>query len=744
MVRFEREAKVLASVDHANVGALYEFREENGTHFLVLQLVEGETLEERIERGPIPEPEAVDLFVQIARALEAAHKKGVIHRDLKPANVKITPEGQVKVLDFGMAKPQEVVRPISPDDPTRLSDPNEITAAGMLLGTPSYMSPEQARGLPVDERTDVWAFGCCLYEALTGQLPFKGESIADAISAVLQLEPDFSQLPNATSASIVNVLKRSLTKESHERIANMSELIDMLHNEREAATRKHGLRMSIPLAAATAGLLIVAGVGTWFSGRPSTPDAPLLEQVAEENQIESIAVLPFKNVMNDPEVEHIVDGMTGAIIRELHKIKSLRVVSRTTSMSYKNNTLPIFEIAQSLNVDAILEGEVTVEGETVEIYGNLVDPENDASLWNDTLEEQFEGVIQLHRNIALTVAEEIDATLTPDERTKLETVEMVDREAMEAYLYGMDLLNRRELPASIPHFQKAIQLAPEFPLPYSALANTFSLFGTFGRMPPNEAFGRARQLADDALSLDPELADAHAITGWIIANTDRDWKTADNAFGRAKKFDSNHSPAYFWHALTLAYRTRLDEAIDQIDTAVELDPLSIPANRLRIEIYSFAGRYQKVIDFGQRHLELAPGDSVAGTTVAAAYLRLSRPDKAREILERYMDRKEVHFTGSMAWAQKQLGMNDKLEANLEWLLEQRTTRFIPAYSVGILYAALERYEEAIAMFQESHDNNEPIIVILNRDELIEPIWNDPRMEQIYGDLGLPTPQPSEN
>lgn len=739
MARFEREAKVLASVDHANIGALYDFREEKGTHFLVLQLIEGETLEERIARGPIPEAEAIDLFVQIARALEAAHKKGVIHRDLKPANIKITPEGQIKVLDFGMAKPQEMTKPLSPTDPTRLSNPNKVTATGAVMGTPSYMSPEQARGHEVDERTDVWAFGCCLYESLTGQLPFKGDTIADAISAVLQLEPDYSVLPKGSSSSVVNVLKNALVKESHDRISSMSDLIDGLLVEGETPTTHDGFRVSMPMIAVVSGLMILVGGGLWFNRGPATQDSPSLEEIVAENKVESIVVLPFDNTDLEGENDHIVDGMTLAIIRELRKIKSLRVVSKTTAMSYKNTNLSLSEIAAVLKVDAILEGEVSLEGDTVEIYADLRDPEREESLWDETLSDKFESVIQLHRKIALGVAVSIEAPLSPEERAKLEEVKVVNREAMEAYLFGMDLLNRRQLPQSIPHFRKAIKSAPEFSLPYSALANTYSLFGTFGKQPPSEAFETARTLVEKALEIDPLLADAHAILGWILANYDHNWAAADESFLRAQELDPEHPPAYFWHALTLAYRNRMDDAIEKIDYAVQMDPVSIPANRLRIEIYAMAGLYEDVLDLGQRHLELAPDDSVAGATVADAYARNSELEKAREILEPYLGRDEVPYTGSMTHVQKRLGMDEKLQSTLDSMLERSKTEFIPSYSIGIVYAALERYEDAIAMFQESYEKNEPMIVLYNRHDLLEPIFDDARIQKIYQDLDLPLP-----
>lgn len=245
-------------------------------------------------------------------------------------------------------------------------------------------------------------------------------------------------------------------------------------------------------------------------------------------------------------------------------------------------------------------------------------------------------------------------------------------------------------------------MASDFSLSYSALANIYSLFGTFGAKLPKEAFEYARTLAEQALELDPLLPDAHAFLGWILATNDHNWAAAYVSLPHAQDLDPERSPAYFWYALTLIYRNRIDEAVAQIDRAVKLDPVSIPANRLRIEIYSFAGRYEDVLVLGQRHLELAPGDSVAGATIADAYARLSQPDKAREILEMYTERDDVPFSGSMARAQKRLGMNEALQSALDSLIARSKTEFIPACSIGILYAALDRYEEAIAMFQESY------------------------------------------
>jgi serine/threonine protein kinase len=395
VARFEREAKVLASLNHPNIATIHGLEESGGSYYLVMELVPGQTLAERLAAGALPVEEVLRICIQITDALGAAHQKGIRHRDVKPANIKVTPEGWVKVLDFGLAKAANESQAEGDADAETLT---EVTRPGVILGTPSYMSPEQVRGESIDRRVDIWAFGCVLFELLMGKRPFRGASVAEIIACVLKTEPEWQALPTRTPAKVRDLLRRCLQKDRDRRL---SDIADARKDIEEA--------------------LLVPATGT-----PSEPD----------RVIGSLAVLPFANASSDPQMEYLSDGLTESIIFSLSHLPQLRVMSRSAVFKYKGRTEEAQVVGQALGVGAVLTGKVLQRGETLLVSAELVDVENGWQLWGAQYRRKVEDIFAMEEDIAKEISEKLRLKLAPEKQNLLARRYTDNVEAYHLYLKG--------------------------------------------------------------------------------------------------------------------------------------------------------------------------------------------------------------------------------------------------------------------------------------------------------------------
>ncbi|MHC4708378.1 MAG: protein kinase domain-containing protein, partial [Planctomycetota bacterium] len=377
-MRFKREAKLLASLNHPNIAVIHEIIEEEKLGYLVLEYVPGDTLAQRIARKPLKLQESLSIGQQVAEAISAAHEKGVVHRDLKPGNIKITPDGRVKVLDFGLAKASAS---------EAITEEATVTQTGHIIGTPAYMSPEQARGKPTDTRSDIWSFGCVLYEMLTGMVLFKGETASDTLANILKTEPNFQPLPESTPANIRVLLRRCLEKDPHRRLRDMGDIAITLE---DTATELQHLTF-----------------------RTETVETDRTQPT------KAIAVLPFENLSSNQEQEYFVDGMTDTLIAELSKIEALRIISRTSSMHFKGADKKVPEIAKELGVDAVVEGSVLKVGNDVRITVQLIDGRTDTHLWSENYMGTLTNILALQSEVTLAITREIEVAVTPEEERRI-------------------------------------------------------------------------------------------------------------------------------------------------------------------------------------------------------------------------------------------------------------------------------------------------------------------------------------
>ena len=584
--RFQREARLLASMNHPNIAVIHEIIEqEEGAGYLVLEYVPGQTLAQRIAHKPLKLEEALSIGQQIAEAISAAHDKGITHRDLKPGNIKITPEGKVKVLDFGLAKGA-----VSEDR----GGETTVTQPGRIMGTPAYMSPEQARGKSTDHRTDIWSFGCMMYEMLTGNVPFEGETATDTVARILEREPDWQALPKETPMSIRTLLRRCLEKDPDQRLGNIAEA---------AVEIKESLT------------------------------SPAMATAAGPDWIKSLAVLPLQNLTGDPKQEYFADGMTEALIADLGKIGALQVRSRTSIMQYKDVKKPLSAIARELNVDVVVEGSVFRVGQQVRITAQLIHAPTDTHLWVDSYERDFRDILTLFSEIARTIAEEVEVTLTPDQKEQLAAKRPIDPKAYNLYLLGMFHL-RKETPEGtrmgLDYLHQAIEHDPAHPLAYGALAFGYVL-STHGPGAPPDAFEKCKAAAFKALELDDNVAEAHSALAMTKAFRDWDWEGATNEYRRALQLNPNLTMTRAQYAFYLLLYDRIEDALAEMRKVQEIDPLTPLWPAYQGWIYLYADKYDEAIKETHKSLELYSDFPVALYIQGCAYAGKGMYEQAIEL-----------------------------------------------------------------------------------------------------------------
>ncbi len=496
--RFEREARATAALNHPNLLTVHDVGIDHDQPYIVTELLEGETLRRVLRHGPPPPVSAVAWSLGIAHGLAAAHSRNVVHRDLKPDNVFLTTDNRVKILDFGLAKILE----------TEIADEEETaalssdTAAGTLLGTMGYMAPEQLRGDPVDTRTDVFAFGCVLYEMLSGRRPFAGGSSADYVSAALRDDP--APLEDSLSVGLRAIVRRCLEKRPAARYQGAGELVAVLET------------------------LDPDSLGA-VSGAQSAPSITDARSGAEP----AVAVMPFANLSNDVEQEYFCDGMTEEILGAIGKVRGLKVLARSSSFAFKGKDADPREVGRTIGADHLLEGSVRRAGDRVRISARLVQATDGTQLWADRYDRTISDIFELQDEISIEVANQLRTALLPDELSQLKRHHIPDREAYDLFLRGRHLWYRRregDMMQAMGLYQKAIEKDPEFPDPRIGLAEVFNILGAWSYMDPKIAYARSQQLADEVLVMDPNHAGAHSVRGFISTYHHFDWEAAEQSF----------------------------------------------------------------------------------------------------------------------------------------------------------------------------------------------------------------------
>jgi serine/threonine protein kinase len=611
--RFEREARVLASLNHPNIAAIHGIEVFGGRKFLVMELVGGETLAETIQRGPVSLHQALHVAKQIAEGLESAHGKGIVHRDLKPANIKITPQGQVKLLDFGLAKALSGGADQSNSPTISMGETN----AGVILGTVAYMSPEQAQGMPLDERSDIFSFGIVLYELLSGKRPFAGQSTIGTLSAVLRDEPRPVSAPEPVAA----IVRRCLAKGPADRFASTAELKAALHR--------------------------ITAVN---------PDK------------RSIAVLPFANMSGDKEQEYFSDGLAEEIINALVQVPDLKVIARTSAFAFKGQNTDIRKIAEALGVTSILEGSVRKSGNRIRVTAQLITAADGSHLWSQRYDREMEDVFALQDEIAQAIAEALQVKLAV--RADKHKPSIPAYEAYLKYRHYQWRFTPESLQRSRGCVEQALALDPKFALPYVGLADFHLASAATGAVASQEAMPQARALAQQALELDPDLPEAHGMLGIVAGHFDLDWKECERRFQLAMSHETVSTHLRQWYAFFYLFATgRAEEARGHMERIIDEDPLSQMWRGILATVLTSVGLDAEALTTSQKAVELDPKFWWGWRVRTLLHSRLGHHTEARECAEKAFNLApwSPYTIGPIAGAMMNAGETKESEALLATL-----------------------------------------------------------------------------
>jgi eukaryotic-like serine/threonine-protein kinase len=735
---FRKEALALAKLNHSNIEMVYEFGSQDGVDFLVMEYVAGKTLAEKLTGGPLPEKELVSLAVQIVEAVEEAHCRGIVHRDLKPANILITPKGQAKVLDFGLAKWLQPGEELTADQVT-----DSLSAAGTL----PYMSPEQLNGETVDERTDIYSLGAVVYEMAVNQKVFSRPLASQVIDAILNQPPVSLRALNAKiSPALDDIVMKCLDKEPAHRYQSAKEL---LVDFRRMAARS-SMVMPVAKPRRTRGrktlFLILPGAVVLLAL------AAIVGRVALRNrwerfgsnggspQIHSLAVLPLENRSGDPDQDYFADGMTDELITDLARISALRVISHTSIMKFKNTNKLLPEIASALHVDALVEGSIQRSGQRVKVNARLIraTDSREQQVWARSYERDSSDVLTLQTELATAIADEVRIQLTQNEKARLSESKSMNPEAHEAYLAGRYYWNKRTaegLEKSISSLEKAIAKDPKYALAYAALADSYHLLPELSSVPVGEAFPKARTAALKALEIDDSVGEAHSALANIKEDYDWDWKGAEVEYKRAIELSPGDEVAHASYSNLLLELGRFPEALAEAKIAQSLDPLSVFANDNLAAMFYYAGESDRAVEQCRKTLELDPRSHQAHRHLAEVYMQRQMYAEAVSELKAAMDLSPPNFEAlaELGYVYGISGMKNEARAVLGRI---KSTRNVSAYRLAIVYAGLGENDNALKSLKEAVDSRAPGIVHLKVAPFFSQIRSQNQFQKLLVDMGL--------
>ena len=723
--RFIHEARAAAALDHPNICTLYEIGETEGKTFISMAHIDGQSLYERIKSGPLKLTEIVDISIQVAQGLFEAHEKGIVHRDIKSANIMVTQSGQVKIMDFGLAKLA------GETSATRL------TRVGAIMGTVDYMSPEQAKGEAVDHRTDIWSLGVVMYEMLTGQLPFKGDTEQAVIHSILHEEPKrLRDLRRDVPATLEQTVQKMIEKDPSNRYDGMKALIAELKSislklslSKERAVSK---RSRLKAAAVFAALACV-GVAALMYLRP---------WAVQEKGLPSIAVLPFVNMSGDQEQEYFCDGMAEELINALTQIKDLRVIARTSAFSYKGRNVNIRDIGRELNVATILEGSVRKADNRLRITAQLVDTTGGHHLWSERYDRDMGDVFAIQDEITSAIVDKLKPKLLGQEKARLAKRRTVDLQVYNLYLKGRYFVSKGTetgTKKAIEYFELAIERDPDYALAYAGLAASCSFLPLCSSVPPKEAFPKAREMALRALQIDETLPEAHASLGLVKTWYDWDWVGGEREYKRAIELNPGYAEVHHWYSVSLLFEARFDEAIKEIEQALELDPVSIFMNRDLGMICCFAGQFDRAINASKRTIEMDPSVIYAHLVLGMGYLTKSMYEEA---LIEFQKEREVS-RGAHAWGEAwaaltymQMGEPDEAQKVLDNLLERSKTEYVSPFILACFHFVLGRNDEGFKLLNKAYDEQDLWLCWLKIEPPLDSIRSDPRYTALLKKMNL--------
>ena len=768
--RFTQEARTVSNLNHPNVLTVHEFGQTESASFMAMEYVDGVTLRRHISNRRLKLVDVLDMAIQIVAALNAAHEAGVTHRDLKPENVMIRRDHIVKVLDFGLAKP---TAPTSANlvDSEAGTKVMVHTEPGLVMGTVSYMSPEQSVGKGVDYRTDIWSAGVVLYEMIAGVIPFQGKDIHRQIIAIQEQElAPLSQHVEGVPERLEEIVAKCLAKEKDERYQTAKDLLIDLRNlrrkldvdaeiERTVAPDFRGstsrpdakatdvahvhntssaeyvvstIKQHKLAAGAVLAIAIIAGsIGLGFYFKKPKPNAAF----------ESIAILPFENRSNAADSEYLSDGLAESLIYRLSQLPNLKVSPRSSVFRYKGKDVDAEKIGAELGVDAVMSGRMIQRGDNLTISVDLVDVKNRKSLWGEQYERKMSDLLATQREIASAIAEKLQLKLSGDEKG-LNKRYTNNNDAYQLYLKGRYHYAKRakaDVELSIAEFKQAIALDPNFALAHVGISDSYAVMPSYAYMSGRDATPLAKAAAKQALQLDPNLAEAHASYA-AAPYFDLSWSESASEYRRAIELNPNVATNHYGYALNfLLPQKRFDEAIAEVKRALELEPLSIPMGANLAGIYIYARKNDLALEQAKKVFALEPNHVTAMIWLVRAYCANGRYAEAISQFELKMaaDPSTQDLTQILGYAYAKAGRKSDALEIIKQLDELNKKQHVERYNVAVIYAALGEKDKAFAELEKAFTTRDWGIARLSVDPFLDPLRDDPRFKDLLRRMKLP-------